>query len=125
MKIIHPSRKIKPIFYWYYLTSLSTVLREYKALHAIEFSPYIKTILDPSRWIKEQITLKNPLSPDYTNWQEFLTTNWKLFNESQFQALKQVCELRRQEILLIQGPVRNQNNFTCKLHIFSNLSKFV
>ena len=105
MKIIHPSRKVKPIFYCYYLTSLSTILREFKALNAIEYSPYIKTILDPARWLKEQITLNNPISSDYSYWQEFLSLNESKFNESQVMALRQVCELKRQEILLIQGPV--------------------
>ena len=102
-KLLWPDKKVMPIFYWYFLTSLSTVLREYKALHAIEYSPYIKKILNPGKALDEE--LNNSLSPDYNHWQEFLNTNGKYFNESQQSALRRVTEMKKQEILLIQGPV--------------------
>ena len=72
MKIIYSLSKVELIFYCYYLTSLSTILREFKALNAIEYSPYIKAILDPARWLNKQITLNNSISSDNSYWQEFL-----------------------------------------------------
>ena len=121
MMIIQQLRKVEPIFYCYYLTSLSTILREFKALNAIEYSPYIKAILDPARWLNKQITLNNSISSDYSYWQEFLNSNESKFNESQVMALRQVCELKRQEMLLIQGPVSSYL-FSLKILHHHNLS---
>ena len=80
------------------------MLREYKALQAIEHSSYIKTILDPARALDERPE-NAEYAPDYDSWIHFLKKNGEWFNDSQLGALRKVAEMRKQDALLIQGPV--------------------
>jgi hypothetical protein len=102
MKILKPSKRIMPIFYAYFLSSLSTIWREYKAMHALEHSWYLEMMLDPARTVSGR---HGEMALDYENWKEFIGRNGEYFNQSQVNALEHVAEMKKQEVLLIQGPV--------------------
>ncbi|CAI2368004.1 unnamed protein product [Moneuplotes crassus] len=104
VKIICPEKNSMPLFYCYFLTSLSTILREYKALHALEHSSYLKMVLDPARVLSEREIMKEESDQNNKEMELFLHKNGEYFNGSQLAALKEVASMRKRDVLLIQGP---------------------
>ena len=84
---------IKKDFYVYYYSSLSTILREFKALKCIEFSPFINYILNPSMY-KDMLTEKSNEQRGYDS----------RYNKSQNKALAYVNSMNNNGLSLIQGP---------------------
>ena len=83
----------KKDFYIYYITNMSTIIREYKALKWIEFSKFCKAILDPWKY-KEQLSKRMTL----------MTLNNRNYNKSQNEALRYVASMNKGGLSLIQGP---------------------
>ena len=93
----------KQDFYWYMVTSLSTMVREYKAIKWVEFSNFFKSIMNPSI-ISKQIHENEEKLKIRDLYKEFLQNNKKHFNISQLNALKYVAKLSESGLSLIQGP---------------------
>lgn len=94
---------LKNDFYWYMITSLSTMTREYKAIKWIEFSNFFNVIMDPTIIsIKTKDSAKKQNAKDLH--QMFLNNNRKYFNSSQLNALKYVAKFSESGLSLIQGP---------------------
>lgn len=80
-------------FHVYYITNLSTVIREYLALKCIEFSLFVDAILNPYKY--KEILSKRMVMRKIKN---------KKYNKSQNKALKSVASMTEGGLNLIQGP---------------------
>ena len=92
--------------YVYLLESLATNIREYKTLRMSEFYGLADTIVNP----KKSLTIADGQSDSrhkhYPKMVRYVKSQGGQYNPSQLEALKEVCEMRDDQLLLIQGPVR-------------------
>ena len=94
---------LKNDFYWYMITSLSTMIREYRAIKWIEFSNFSNIIMNPSVITKNFYDIvNNHKTKDL--YKVFWENNKKYFNISQLNALKYVAKFSEWGVSLIQGP---------------------
>ena len=91
--------------YVYLLESLATNIREYKTLRMSEFYGHAETIVNP----KKSLTIagqSDKRHKEYPKMIKYVKSQGEKYNPSQLEALKEVCEMKDDQMLLIQGPVR-------------------
>ena len=93
----------KDDFYCYFITNLSTMIREYKAIKWVEFSNFSGLIMNPEKWMDVKSQKEHSAEPK-SQYRDFLKNNKKFFNESQHSALKYVACMDNTGLSLIQGP---------------------
>jgi hypothetical protein len=89
----------------YLLETLATNIREYKTLRMCEFYGLADTIVNP----KKSLTIaaqSDQRHKHYPQMVKYVKSQGGKYNPSQLEALKEVCEMKDDQMLLIQGPVR-------------------
>ena len=95
----------KPLF-CYYFDSLMTIVREFRTIKCSEFYGTSKIIRDPVSTLKRISEKGKSNDKDKVEkMQGFITEFAEDFNSSQLEALQRVANMRKKDLLLIQGPV--------------------